>query len=155
MEKLVRILEPFKALTLMISRGENSTISKILPFYHRCIEALKSSLMELDAREDIYSGIKMAIDKLIHYYDNVSPIAGIAICLDPSKKASYLSKSLNWERTWIQNVDQSFREAYGFYKGKMPCSAINENEASVRVSPSKRKWYEAIACDSASGIVII
>jgi hypothetical protein len=55
----------------------------------------------------------MAVDKLTPYYDQMSPIVGVALMLDPrkSKRDKYLKK-LDWEDSWINTALDNFDVSY-------------------------------------------
>ncbi len=59
---------------------------------------------DFQCEDDIYIGMEAAVEKLTHYYDNMSPMVGIALALDPSKKFKYLEKGLNWEVEWVNSI---------------------------------------------------
>jgi hypothetical protein len=87
MEEFIHVSEPLKELTMLVSQGGDAlSISSVIPYYHFCTETLKQSLKKFEDEEDIYIGLSAAIEKLEHYYDQISPIAGIALILDPRTK---------------------------------------------------------------------
>jgi len=91
-DHLIKVLQPFKEATLLCSKSASSLmITNVIPLYNYCSEMLKMSLTKFNLDDDIYIGIEAAIEKLDHYYDKISPMAGIALILDPSlKKNSYI-----------------------------------------------------------------
>jgi hypothetical protein len=72
-------------------------VTNMLPIYHMCTEILKECLAKFDETDDIYIGIVAAIEKLNKYYDNVSPMVGIALILDPTMKKDFFRDVLEWE----------------------------------------------------------
>jgi hypothetical protein len=121
--QLIEILEPMKKVTLMVSKGgECLGITKVLGMYHYCTEALRKSMTKFKIDDDIYIGMETAREKLLHYYDNISPIVGVALILDPSKKESYLRHALSWKEEWIASVLSNFHSAFQYYKGNTPAS---------------------------------
>jgi hypothetical protein len=79
---------------------------------------LEASVETIDEDEAIVEGIKFAIEKLNHYYDNMSPVCGYAVMLNPTLKKQFLRANLNWTSDWIKTVEDSLLEAYTFYKDK-------------------------------------
>lgn len=129
LERLISILEPLKEITLMTSKNSSSfAISNVFPFYSYCIEMLKEAMVQCKPDEDVHIGIEAAVQKLIHYYDNMSPIIGIALLLNPCYKKEFLTESLGWEKDWVDNTVESFYSSFEFYKDKR---FRNENDASV------------------------
>lgn len=53
------------------------------------------------------------------YYDDISPMIGICLYLDPILKKGFLEEELNWLDDWIKSVDTNFEESYSFYKKKL------------------------------------
>jgi hypothetical protein len=106
-KNLIDILLPFKELTLFASqRGENFCITRVLPLYHYCTAMLEKQLKSgvFTEEDDIYVGMESALEKLQHYYDKISPIAGVALILDPNRKRNYLRKKLAWKEEWIAHT---------------------------------------------------
>jgi hypothetical protein len=86
-QELIAILKPFKEATLKVSKGGNSLgITNVIPLYNFCTDKLETSMAQYDETDDIHIGMLKALEKLIHYYDHLSPIIGIALCLDPTMK---------------------------------------------------------------------
>jgi hypothetical protein len=107
--QLVEILRPLKKVTLLASEdGQSLCITKVLGMFQWCIDCLTKSLVNYNYDDDIYIGLDAAIEKLTHYYDDMSPMVGIALALDPSKKYKYLDKGLNWEKEWVESVKSNF-----------------------------------------------
>lgn len=116
---LIDILKPLKEATLIVSQSKQSMIiSSVIPLYHACTELLKEQLEKYDENDDIHIGISAAVEKLTHYYDIVSPMVGIALILNPSMKKGFLRDCTEWETSWIDTVDDSFRSAFEYYKSK-------------------------------------
>lgn len=59
-----------------------------------------------------------AYEKLIHYYDGLSPMVGISLCLDPTFKKISLEDMFDWKKEWVLSVEESFREAFLLYNSK-------------------------------------
>lgn len=118
--QLVELLRPLKEVTLLVSQGgEALTISNVIPLFHYCTETLKQCLQKFNSNDDIYSGIEAGIEKLEYYYDKISPMAGIAIILDPRMKKDFLKDILGWKEDWVNSVESHFSESYQFYKSKV------------------------------------
>lgn len=116
-DKLIKVLEPLKEATLMVSKGSDSLmISHVIPIYHACTELLKESLLQFNADDDIYIGIEAAIEKLTHYYDMISPMVGISLILNPTMKRDFLKNSLDWRSSWVDAVEEHFLSSFNFYK---------------------------------------
>ncbi|KAJ3303941.1 hypothetical protein HDV03_003414 [Kappamyces sp. JEL0829] len=64
------------------------------------VVARRTLMRRLEEFDDIYIGIELAVEKLDHYYDKISPIAGIALILDPRKKKDFLKDNLDWSAEW-------------------------------------------------------
>ena len=47
-------------------------------------------------------------EKLIHYYDGLSPMVGISLCLDPTFKKISLKDMFDWKKEWVASVVTSF-----------------------------------------------
>ena len=136
--QLVDILRPLKKITLLASEtGDSLCITKVLGMFQWCINCLTKSLNECESDDDIYIGMEAAVEKLIHYYDNMSPMVGIALALDPSKKLKYLEMGLNWEVHWVNSVKENFQESFAFYQSKMNATPV--------LIPSKRRLHEVDA----------
>ena len=79
----------------MVSKGSDALmISNVIPIYDACTELLRESLSEFQPSDDIYIGIQAAIEKLTHYYDQISPMVGISLILNPTMKKDYLKNKL-------------------------------------------------------------
>jgi hypothetical protein len=116
---LIKVLEPLKAATLLVSKGSDaSMVASVIPIYHACTELLRESLREFQSSDDLYIGIEAAIEKLTHYYDQISPMVGIALILNPSMKKDFLKTSLDWQSSWVDAVEQHFVSSFKFYKDK-------------------------------------
>ncbi len=96
--------------------------------------------------DDIYIGMSVAYDKLIHYYDHVSPMVGIALLLDPTYKKSSLKDMFDWKEEWIDAVEESFVDAFRVYKSKVdsfekiePPSSNEDNDYASFRRQKKRK----------------
>jgi hypothetical protein len=87
---LLKVLEPLKEITLRVSQsGDAFQIASVLPLYQYACDMLRESLDDLDETDDLAIGIASAIEKLEHYYDNISPMVGISFILDPRQKSSF------------------------------------------------------------------
>jgi hypothetical protein len=87
MDDLLSVLRPLKLATLITSESsEPLCVFNVIPLYHYCTESLKESLLKFKTDDDIYIGIEAAIEKLIYYYDKVSPMIGIALILELTLK---------------------------------------------------------------------
>ena len=76
---------------------------------------LRESLDDLDEIDDLAIGIAPVIEKLEHYYDNISPMVGVSFILDRRQKISSL-KVIGWNEKWIKSVEKHFNDAIDFYK---------------------------------------
>jgi hypothetical protein len=83
-------------------------------------ELLKEAKVKFDEDEDIYVGIEAEVEKLTHYYDQLSPMVGISLILDPTMKKDYLADELEWEKTWTDTVFGHFNDAFTIYKARLP-----------------------------------
>jgi hypothetical protein len=118
-KQLIQVLQPLKEATLLASEsGESLMVTNMLPIYHLCTEMLQESLSKFKPSDDIHIGIEAGIEKLIHYYDKISPMIGIAIILDPTMKKDYLCKVLDWEAAWLETVKNHFLTSFNFYRNK-------------------------------------
>jgi hypothetical protein len=120
-EQLINILGPLKEATLLASQdGESLMVTKMLAVYEFCVVSLEESLSRFNSDDDIHIGIEGALEKLVHYYDQISPMIGIASILDPAKKKQFLSSCLRWKQTWVESVMENFKGSYKFYRQKSP-----------------------------------
>ena len=92
----------------------------LIPLYHYCTYSLAKSLENFKQSDDIYVGIKAAIEKLNHYYDQISPMIGIALILDPKRKVQYLQNTLKWEDAWVQTTLRHFQTSFNYYRQRVP-----------------------------------
>jgi hypothetical protein len=131
-EKLVDVLAPLKEATLLASKNaESLMVTNIIPIFQFCTDSLEESLKSFEASDDIYMGIQAGLEKLIHYYDNISPIVGVTLFLDPSKKRKYLIDALDWKTGWVDSVMDNFMSSFDFYKSKLSeCPAAVEPSAN-------------------------
>ena len=91
--QLIQILKPMKDVTLLTSQSNQALcITNVLPLYSYCTEVLGKSMAKFEDTDDIYSGMEAAREKLNHYYDNVSPLIGIALLLDPCSKKQFFKE---------------------------------------------------------------
>ena len=122
--QLIEVLEPLKEATLLAScNGEslmviNMFLHNMIPLYHYCTTKLQGSFTSFNRDDDIYVGIKAAVEKLNHYYDKISPMAGIALILDPTRKQQYLTNSLKWKKPWVDSVIGHFKSSFEYYRSK-------------------------------------
>jgi hypothetical protein len=101
----------------MVSKGSDALmISNVIPIYDACTELLRESLSEFQPSDDIYIGIQAAIEKLTHYYDQISPMVGISLILNPTMKKDYLKNTLGWQSGWVDAVQDHFSSSFDFYK---------------------------------------
>jgi hypothetical protein len=118
LDQLIEVLRPLKEATLLTSQNSESLcVFNVLPLYYYCTETLAESLTKFSPEDDIYIGIEAAIEKLNYYYDNVSPLVGIAMILEPTLKKQYLSNCLCWKEEWVDAVLEQFNQAFSYYKG--------------------------------------
>ena len=130
-DHLIKVLQPFKEATLLCSKSASSLmITNVIPLYNYCSEMLKMSLTKFNLDDDIYIGIEAGIEKLDHYYDKISPMAGIALILDPTLKKNFLRSGLGWTRDWILSVEENFQSSFLFYK-RTTSTASSTQEAIV------------------------
>lgn len=111
-------------------------VSKV-PIYNACTGLLTESLEMFNRSDDIYIGIDAALEKLNHYYDKISPMVGIALILNPTKKQNYFKEELGWKKNWVESVLDQFYSAFRYYKtlirGNASSSsnpATNSNDAT-------------------------
>ena len=138
--------------------GMSLGITNAIPAYQYCADKLLELQSKFDKEEDIYIAMNDAYEKLIHYYDNISPIVGIALCLDPTLKMGAL-KDFGWEADWIESAENSFKDAFAAYSLKygverQPSSTFtananvtDEDNDFIEYMKSKRQKRE----DSSSG----
>ena len=91
-------------------------------------------MKKIDNNDDIYIGIKSAIEKLNHYYDQISPMVGISLLLNPYSKKQLLTE-LQWKEEWIESVMGHFISAFDYYKRKLGLSSENASSSSIITSP--------------------
>jgi hypothetical protein len=65
----------------------------------------------------------------------MSPMVGIALMLDPTKKGTYLKK-MGWETEWIETAEENFALAYDQY------AAAAKGNTGTTVIPQKRNIDE-------------
>ena len=94
------------------------------------------SLKKFDNSDDIYVGIESAIEKLNHYYDKISPMAGIALLLNPMYKKQMLTESLLWEKEWVDSVMDHFMSSFDHYKRKLGRSSENSSSVPSNITAS-------------------
>ena len=117
--QLIEVLAPLKEATLLASQnGESLMVTNMIPLYDYCTVMLNESLTKFDENDDIYEGIESAVEKLNHYYDKISPMVGIALILDPSRKKQYLTKCLGCLDDWVDCVMEQFTSSFHFYREK-------------------------------------
>jgi len=132
-DSLLIILQPFKEVTLLCSRGSESlTVVDVLPLYNYCTEMLSEHAKTVSEQDDLYSGIVLALDKLNHYYDNISPMVGITLLLNPSKlKKEFLSDFLSWKQDWVDTVMDHFSSSFDYYKRRIVSSSSSSAPPAV------------------------
>ena len=124
--QLIEVLAPLKEATLLASKdGESLMVTNIIPLYHFCTQMLTESLNNFDENDDIFVGIEAAIEKLNHYYDKVSPMVGIALILDPTRKKDFLKNSLGWKDGWVDSVMEHFTSSFSYYREKSKVSVTS------------------------------
>jgi len=141
-KELIDILEPLKEVTLMGSRGKDTiSIYEVLPMYHFCIHMIQESAEKLNPGHAMHVGLKNACDKLIRYYDDLSPLAGIALILNPTMKKEFLKNNLEWEDHWVDSVMTCFNDAYNYYEKKSRTFDLTGSSSSsaLVVEPATRK----------------
>lgn len=130
--QLIDVLKPLKEATLECSKmGSSLMITNVIPLYNYCSERLHTSLKKFNENDDIYVGIQAAEEKLNHYYDKISPMAGIALILDPTLKSDFLHNGLGWKKGWIVRVEEHFESSFLYYKN------ASNKECSTRESTVK------------------
>jgi hypothetical protein len=118
--RLLNVLQPFKEATNLVSKnGEAFMIAEALPVYAGCTGLLTQIAQGLPEDDSMKVGINAAVTKLNHYYDIISPIAGIAILLNPSRKKVFFKTCLSWKPSWIEAVMSQFESAYEYYQKKI------------------------------------
>jgi hypothetical protein len=75
---------------------------------------LGESLEPFNCSDDISIGILAAILKMNHYYDQISPMGGIALILDPTMKKDFLTNKLGWKSTWVDSGMGAFHNVLQF-----------------------------------------
>lgn len=115
--ELIEILSPLKKFTLTVSgSGKNYIgITRAMVSYHEILKHLRVHLSKYRRSEDIYVGISCAISKITHYYDQLSPIVGIAVLLNPNMKKEHLVDFLEWKEEWVEIAMKHFYQSYQFY----------------------------------------
>ena len=143
MTELIDILVPLKEVTLITSLSSDSfSISHVLPLYNICIEHLQESMKKYKNTDDIYIGMEAGVNKLIHYYDNISPMVGIGLILNPTMKQDYLKEKLGWEDDWVESVKNNFQSAFAFYKKKL--SALQNSSSTQEDRETEKKDADVI-----------
>lgn len=110
-------LDQFKTHTLFLSNA-TTLISDVIQIYR----SIEIHLDDLIAKEDenafphFMAGLKAARDKIIHYYDRISPVVGISCLLDPRVGAKGLQQI--WLKEWVDSAKNSLKEAYSIYQQK-------------------------------------
>ena len=89
------------------------------------------------------SAVQNAITKLEKYYDRLSPTVSIALILDPRKKLKFF-QTIKWEESWIESAEQSFREAYDYYKTLYPTLESTPDTTPIwdLESESRRRYFK-------------
>ena len=116
-------------------------VTNVIPIYYACVGILQESLIEIIPESALYLGIKSCIEKLNCYYDKISPMIGIALILDPSKKKDFLYE-LDWQENWIMTVSDQFEEVFEIYKPSTLVDVPAASELNMGLSLSnymKRK----------------
>jgi hypothetical protein len=117
--QLIEVLKPLKDATLLASQNSDSLmITNVIPLFNFCVDMLTGINSKFEPTDDIHIGISAAIEKMTHYYDKISPIAGVALILNPTMKQGYLKDILLWKDEWVDSVMQCFHSSYVFYKEK-------------------------------------
>jgi hypothetical protein len=141
--RLIKVLRPFKEATLLCSKSASSLmITNVIPIYNYCTEMLKISLEKFDLNDDIYVGIQAGLEKLIHYYDKISPMVGIALVLDPTLKRDFLRDGLGWKREWILCVEENFQSSFLFYQGAMDITSSTQVTTIESIAENDLVTYE-------------
>jgi hypothetical protein len=136
-QDLMEILHPIKELTLIVSQ-ENSGAAEVIPVLHFVESSLKESKERLVPSDDLYLAIEAALDKLQHYYDQLTPLAGIVLMLDPSKKDVFL-RNINWKEDWIDQALTAFKDAYSFYEAQVEDNT-SASAIATEIASKKRKF---------------
>lgn len=90
-------------------------VVEMIPLFQFVEFSLNEEREKLDENEDLRQALWLAIEKLTFYYDNLSPLVGVALLLDPRKKRSFLAE-IGWSENWIQSAMLSLQNAFDFYK---------------------------------------
>lgn len=120
---LLQMLHPIKEVTLMVSKKEIDNnfvgVVEMIPLLQFVDKSLQESvdLAELPDDDELKLAIDAATEKLHYYYDNLSPIVGVSLLLDPRKKLVFLQK-MQWKPSWINQAMDSFKDAFSFYQMK-------------------------------------
>ncbi len=91
-------------------------ITNGIPLFKYCPKRLGVSLKKFRLDDDIYDGIRTAIELLDNYYYNVSPMVGIALILDPALKVKFLRTCLGWKEECILLVEENLKSSFTVYK---------------------------------------
>ena len=87
-QRIVNFLMPFKECTLFLNGDKWVSLSWIVPLYNKLIDHVESTLMSMDADDDLYDAIDAAKQKLVAYYNASSELCTAATLLDPRLKTS-------------------------------------------------------------------
>jgi hypothetical protein len=142
-QKLIKVLSPLKEATNLVSKGSQAfMVTHVLPIFQFCIDSLKSQLNEFAEDDDIHIGISAAIEKLIHYYDKISPMVGIALLLNPCQKKPVFKDLLNWKDEWIDDMMESFRSSFKHYSHILGISDVNPVPTTIVAENEDELTYE-------------
>lgn len=102
---LLDVLTPFKHATEIVSKSSDSfCITHALPVYGFCAHSLEKSIGKYQKTDTMYKSIEDSLSKLNQYYDSISPIAGVALILNPTLKKDFLKTGLKWKDTWVKTA---------------------------------------------------
>ena len=106
-------------------------IVDVLPYYEYCIASLSGSRENFEDDSEIKEGIEASIAKLKHYYDQISPMVGIALILNPTMKQLYFTEFLGWTQEWADQVMVHFKDAFQYYKQRLGISAQSDSQETT------------------------
>jgi hypothetical protein len=85
-------------------------------------------------------GIQAAIEKLNHYYDQISPMIGIALILGPKRKVQCLRNTLQWEDDWVETILGHFHTSFNYYRQRV------SNEETSNSIPTAIGGFGEFSC---------
>jgi hypothetical protein len=99
-------------------------------------------LGRFDDTDDIYIGIEAALEKLNRYYDKISPMVGIALILNPTKKQNYFKAELGCRKSWVESVMTQFYSAFRYYKTLVSHKASSKRKPETTTTTDVTDEFE-------------